>query len=655
MTAPPPRTSDAEPPNWWQNIWVRAGAMAVALLLALLVTLVGIANARRDTALSQQRHSYEVLLAIRDFDVAMARAEAALGRFAISGAPTAGRAYFDHWALAGARLDTLTGLTAPDPVQRPVIAALRVLYERRRAELDAPARSAGTRQGWAALTAFDRAGRSPSIDQLSTLVDRVSRHERATLTGLSAQAERSGAQSDILATLLSLLGVVLSIVGVVLGTLAVRAVHARREAGRRADVAADRAGALELAVEARTRELRDANVRLQVEATTRAAAEAQLHQAQKMEAVGQLTGGIAHDFNNMLAVVLGGLELAQRRLTNSPKDVARHLDQALDGATRAAALTRRLLAFARAEPLRPEHVDAARLIRGMRDLLDRALGERIVVALTIADDCWATWCDPHQLENAILNLAVNARDALDGEGRVDIITTNCTVAADEVGKLAPGDYLRIEVRDTGCGMDPAVIARAFEPFFTTKPIGKGTGLGLSQIFGFARQSGGDILISSQPGAGTGVSLYLPRHIAEVAGPTISAPSPATRNGHGETVMVVEDDPRVRTSTVEALAELGYRPIACACGEDALAALRTERDVRLVISDVVMPGMTGPDLVAAIRADHPHVATIFVTGYVGDADTGDRLRGQDVLRKPFTIAGLARAVRTSLTPVEPAVP
>ncbi|WP_083671971.1 ATP-binding protein [Sphingomonas montana] len=638
-----------EPAGPWRRGLARVTALVLAALLVVLIGLVAIANQRRDEALSLQRHSYEMLLGIRDFDAAMARAEAALGRFAISGAPETGRVYFDQWSLAGTRLDRLSELAGPDAVQRPLIGALRALYDRRGRELAAPARSAAAREGWSALAAFDRAGKSDSLARLSALVEQISRNERATLTTLSVAAERSGARSNLLAALLSLLGVLLSIIGIVLAALAVRAVRARREAGRRA-------GALELAVAAQTRELRDANERLQAEATTRAAAEAQLHQAQKMEAIGQLTGGIAHDFNNMLAVVVGGLELAKRRLGGGSPDAARHIDHALDGAGRAAALTRRLLAFARAEPLRPEHVDATRLLRGMRDLLDRTLGERIVIDLAVPDDGWSVWCDPHQLENAILNLAVNARDALGGEGSVGVATANVRLAADDVGTLPSGDYLRIDVRDAGCGMDATVMERAFEPFFTTKPVGKGTGLGLSQIFGFVRQSGGDIVITSRPGAGTCVSLYLPRHIAEpsaVVGVAPPLPAPMTKDGHGETIMVVEDDARVRASTVAALQELGYRPVACACGEDALVVLRTRRDVRLIISDVVMPGMSGPELIDMVHTEYPDVATIFVTGYAGEADNGDRLRGHAVLRKPFTIAGLSRAVAESLASTEQA--
>jgi signal transduction histidine kinase/ActR/RegA family two-component response regulator len=451
-----------------------------------------------------------------------------------------------------------------------------------------------------------------------------------------------------MAGLLSLLGILLVLAGITLARLAFQAMGARREAGRRADVEADRAGILERAVAERTRELREANERLHAEATTRANAEAQLHQAQKMEAIGQLTGGIAHDFNNMLAVIVGGLERTKRRLPETSRDLAHHLDQALDGADRAAALTKRLLAFARAEPLRPEDVDAGELIRGMLDLLDRTLGEQVHITTRIMPERWMIWCDPHQLENALLNLAVNARDALANGGNLLISTDNVRLNLGQVGELPPGDYLRIDVRDDGCGMDKAVLERAFEPFFTTKAVGKGTGLGLSQTFGFVRQSAGEIVIRSQPGAGTCVSLFLPRYTGSTRSlADATATALPVRDGAGETVLVVEDDARVRTSTVEALEELGYQPLPCGNGEEALALLAVRRDIRLVVSDVVMPGMTGPQLVDRIKSEYPEIAAIFVTGYVGDADSGDRLRGHDVLRKPFTMSGLAMAVATAL--------
>jgi CheY-like chemotaxis protein len=328
----------------------------------------------------------------------------------------------------------------------------------------------------------------------------------------------------------------------------------------------------------------------------------------------------------------------------------------MEGANRAAALTRRLLGFARAEPLLPEAIDPAKLIDGMSDLIDRTLGERVMVVTRLSSTSWPIWVDPLQLENAILNLAVNARDAMNGAGRLEITVDNVTLEDGQVGEAKAGDHVRIAVTDTGCGMTPQVLERVFEPFFTTKEVGKGTGLGMSQIFGFVRQSGGDIAIRSAPGEGTTVSLYLPRgaksapsDIIQVAPPQLrqvpSEPDPAALTG--EPVLVVEDDPRVRIATTSAIAELGYRPLACASGEEALALLEGHDDVHLMITDVVMPGMTGPELGAQVRKRFPHIRVLYVTGYAGEAGEGGELEGEAVLRKPFTVAALERAVGDAL--------
>jgi CheY-like chemotaxis protein len=332
-----------------------------------------------------------------------------------------------------------------------------------------------------------------------------------------------------------------------------------------------------------------------------------------------------------------------------------HLKNAMEGATRAAALTRRLLSFARSEPLLPERVDSVELIGGMSDLLDRTLGELIRVEVDLDRDTWATYVDPHQLENAILNLAVNARDAMEGRGLMRIATENVTLAANEVGDIRAGDYVRISVTDTGCGMQPEVLERAFEPFFTTKPVGKGTGLGLSQIFGFAHQSGGEVGIESQVGRGTTVSIYLPRSEGAAAPVRIH---PAVQRTEAEVhvpgarILVVEDDPRVRAATVGALEDLDYEPVACGSGAEAIEIFNRE-EFDLVISDVIMPEMTGPELIRHLKATHDRdFAVLFVTGYVGEGESDD-LRSNELLRKPFTVGALASAVSAALArPNEP---
>jgi CheY-like chemotaxis protein len=371
-----------------------------------------------------------------------------------------------------------------------------------------------------------------------------------------------------------------------------------------------------------------------------------------MEAVGQLTGGIAHDFNNMLAVVVGGIDLARRRLGEPKREVMQHLNNAMDGATRAAALTRRLLSFARAEPLLPERVSPTDLVRGLTDLLDRTLGERITVRVETNSE-WPIFVDPHQLENALLNLAVNGRDAMEGEGVITIATSDLTLAEGEVGNLPAGDYVRIAVADTGMGMTEEVRLRAFEPFFTTKEVGKGTGLGLSQIFGFARQSGGEVAIDSAVGVGTTVSLFLPRTMVQAAEvrmhPAMNQGSSEPIAASGARILLVEDDPRVRSATVEALQDLDYQPLACANAEEALAAFERQT-FDLVISDVIMPGMTGPELIRNLKRRFPELGVLFVTGYVGEGE-GEDLVGHEMLRKPFTVGALQDAVAAALSRTE----
>jgi signal transduction histidine kinase/ActR/RegA family two-component response regulator len=460
------------------------------------------------------------------------------------------------------------------------------------------------------------------------------------------------ARADRFTDYLSWLGVLVGIGAIVLGAVAIQALRQFGFARRQAESEAERAEALEAAVRERTQELWEANQALKAEAGEREAAEAQLRQVQKMEAVGQLTGGIAHDFNNMLAVVVGGIDLARRRLNGPRREILAHLNNAMEGATRAAALTRRLLSFARSEPLLPERVEPVGLVQGMSDLLDRTLGERIRVQVRSAPDTWPVYVDPHQLENAIVNLAVNARDAMEGSGRLTISTSNVKVSANEVGDIRPGEYVRIAVTDTGCGMPPEVQERAFEPFFTTKPVGKGTGLGLSQIFGFAHQSGGEVGIESEVGKGTTVSLYLPRTAAEASvrlHPAAKRMSEEERVP-GARILVVEDDPRVRTSTVEALQDLDYDPIACSNGEEAIRMFDSQ-PFDLVISDVIMPEMTGPELIKILKEKRSDFAVLFVTGYVGESET-ETLVGHELLRKPFTVGALASAVATALQPSEP---
>jgi PAS domain S-box-containing protein len=381
------------------------------------------------------------------------------------------------------------------------------------------------------------------------------------------------------------------------------------------------------------------------------ATEAQLRQAQKMEAVGQLTGGIAHDFNNMLAVVIGALDLLERRLAQGRTDVGRYVEAARDGATRAADLTQRLLSFSRRSALDAAPVDVNVLVGGMTELINRTIGESITVETAFTDAPWLAHTDAGQLENAILNLAVNARDAMPRGGRLTIATTNAALdaaAAERLG-VAPGDYVRIAVGDTGTGMTEDVAARAFDPFFTTKSVGKGTGLGLSQAFGFARQSGGHIQIDTALGRGTTVAILLPRDRSG------SAPAVRTADARGELprgtaeerILVVEDEERVRSFSVEALRELGYTVAAAADGPSALALLDAGERADLLFTDVVMPEMTGSELAVAAAARLPELRILYTSGYTRDAVGIEGTGTGSILTKPFDVATLAARVRAAL--------
>ncbi|MGX8008142.1 CHASE3 domain-containing protein [Mesorhizobium sp. ORM8.1] len=398
-------------------------------------------------------------------------------------------------------------------------------------------------------------------------------------------------------------------------------------------------------------ELSAKNAALVNEIETREKAEAQLRQVQKMEAVGQLTGGIAHDFNNMLAVITSAMNLAQRKLARGEHDVQSFVEAATDAAARAANLTARLLAFSRQQPLAPQIVDANRLVTAMSDLLRRTLGQGIEIETVLAGGLWKTHADPSQVENALINLAVNARDAMDEKGKLTIETANCYL--DEAYAAAhpevkAGQYVMIAVTDTGAGMPPDVIARAFEPFFTTKPLTKGTGLGLSQVFGFVKQSGGHVKIYSEPGEGTTIKIYLPRFIgsdeAAPAKPSARGDVPAT-----EIILLVEDDARVRASTAAVLLELGYTVVEAAGSEEALRKLAENAAIALMLTDIVMPGMNGRQLAEEARKRGVSAKVVFMTGFTRNAIVHNGVLDHDVhfIAKPFTLEQLATKLRDVL--------
>ena len=388
--------------------------------------------------------------------------------------------------------------------------------------------------------------------------------------------------------------------------------------------------------------------------TEKRAVEEQLRQAQKMEAVGQLTGGIAHDFNNLLTVINGNIELAERSLHSDPAKAQRAIANAMQGAERAASLTQRLLAFSRRQPLSPKPLHLDRVVAGLSDLLKRALGELIQLETAGDPHLWAVEADPNQIESALLNLAVNARDAMADGGKLTIETANAHLDGAYVAThayVAPGDYVMIAVSDTGTGMPPQVLSRIFEPFFTTKEIGRGTGLGLSQVYGFVKQSGGHVEVLSEPGQGTTVRIYLPRFTGEAEALAEGAPAAvADRAASGETILVVEDDEGVRAYSVEILRDLGYRAIEAPDGEAALRLIEGEgQAIDLLFTDVVMPGLSGKELSARAQAIRPHLKILYTSGYTRDGFLRDGKLdpGIELLPKPFTVKELAGRLRELL--------
>ncbi len=408
--------------------------------------------------------------------------------------------------------------------------------------------------------------------------------------------------------------------------------------------------------------LRDANEMLEqrvaVEMERRATAEEAARQSQKMEAIGHLTGGVAHDFNNLLTVIGGGVEtlervLSGRSLGEDEQRINRALSMIARGAERAATLTHRLLAFARRQTLDPRPIDANRLVSGTSELLRRTLGESIALETVLAGGLWQTMADANQLENALLNLAVNARDAMPQGGRLTVETANSYLDeayAASHEDVVPGQYVMIAVSDTGTGMDRDTLDRVFEPFFTTKDVGHGTGLGLSQVYGFIKQSRGHVKLYSEIGHGTVVKLYLPRLIGDKAEPVVATPSVAIPPGRGETILVVEDEPSVREHSVDSLRELGYRVLAAGNGHAALRVLEREPSIQMLFTDVGLPGgMTGRQLADSARAIKPDLKVLYTTGYARNAIVhgGALDPGTQLLPKPFSYSALAAKIRSVL--------
>ncbi len=374
-----------------------------------------------------------------------------------------------------------------------------------------------------------------------------------------------------------------------------------------------------------------------------------LRQAQKMEAIGQLTGGIAHDFNNLLQAIGGSVTVSQKLLAvGRHAEIDRFLLSATASVKRAAALTHRLLAFSRRQPLNPQPLSANQLLTMTQELFRRTIGESIQLELQLAAGLWLTRCDPNQLENAVLNLVINARDAMPDGGALVISTRNATLDnhyAEVHPEIRPGEYACVAISDTGVGMTPEVVARAFDPFFTTKPLGQGTGLGLSMIYGFARQSEGHVRILSAAGAGTTVELYLPRFNGQLASEVRTDSLAAAAPTVASTILVVEDETDVRNLIVDYLGELGYRTLSASDGTGALRILATTDAVDLLLSDVGLPGMNGRQIADAARETRPNLKVLFMTGYSENAalDSAFLADGMQIMAKPFALEALSNKV------------
>ena len=408
--------------------------------------------------------------------------------------------------------------------------------------------------------------------------------------------------------------------------------------------------ALETRVAARTRELVEANTKLRSEARERERVEEALRQSHKMEAVGQLTGGIAHDFNNLLAGICGSLEqLRSRAAQGRTAEFDRYIDAGLTSANRAAALTQRLLAFSRRQTLSPKAVRVNRLVSDMVELFSRTVGPAIRLETRFQGELWPTLCDPNQLESALLNIVINARDAMPHGGHLVIETAN--LGADDPrgahGDLPPGEHVALTVTDTGTGMTPGVAARAFDPFFTTKPLGQGTGLGLSMTYGFVQQSGGHVRLHSEVGQGTTVTILLPRHLGALDGDEEDPAVEAPRADAGAVVLVVEDEPAVRMIILDVLADQGYTALEAEDGRSGLTVLEQRGRIDLLLTDVGLPGgMNGRQLADAARQVRPNLKVLFITGYAESMAVGNGLLGpgMQVMTKPFKLDALAARVQ-----------
>lgn len=605
----------------------------VIAIIAMALAFAGLYQSR----LNLISHTFEVERELARFLATTQEAELA-ARGYVRTADEQFRAQFEAArAIVPRHVEQIATLTQDNPEQQAAVEQLRHLVAQKFEDAAAAMEQRRTGQSADSITTFV-SGRSHQLMlQLAALVTEMERRESVLATARNDDVRTTGVTSAIFGGL------------AVLAALAIIVVWFRDRL--RSMKALSIAFAEQEAVVFSLRQSQDVVAR---ESAARSAAEAQLRQVHKMEAIGQLTGGVAHDFNNMLAVIMSAITLSRKRLAKGDTNIAPMLDAATDAASRAAKLTSRLLAFSRQQPLAPEPLDANKFVTNITDLLQRTLGENIRIETVLASELWRISADSSQLENAILNLAVNARDAMKGDGKLTLETANVTLDDGYAGAhadVAAGQYVMIAVTDTGSGMTPEVIERAFDPFFTTKPLGSGTGLGLSQVFGFVKQSGGNVKIHSEQDRGTTVKIYLPRFLGEyteVSRPVIDMERLRPQDNN-ETILVVEDESRLREVTCMGLRDLGYNVLEAPDGAEALKVLATRPEIQCLFTDIVMPGMTGRQLADEALIQRPTLKVIYTTGYTRNAVVHNGVLDPSVnfLPKPFTLDQLALKLREVL--------
>ncbi len=610
----------------------RADRALQALLVGFAVLALAVFGSillaqRQQTSFGWVAHTLEVQNRLAGVLSHLQDAETGQRGFLLTGRPEFLEPYNAAVAGMDKEIDELEAAVADNPARKASVQEVRKLTRERLGRLERNV--AAKRRGEVIDVATLAQGRL-LMDQIRTRLAAMTAEEQQLLEQRTAAAQRQG-----LLVTVALIASALAIL--VLG------VFVMLDGRRRVEAATAARDALALS-----------NEQLKAEAANREFAETQVRQLQKMEAVGQLTGGIAHDFNNMLAIVLGSLDMAKRRLNTDLHRAETYIDNAIEGAQRATQLTGRLLAFSRQQPLAPLAMDVNKLVGGMSELLRRTIGEHLRVETVLAGGLWRAFADPGQLENAILNLCVNGRDAMPDGGRLTIETSNAHLDdayAAAHAEVHAGQYIMVSVSDTGAGMPPEVAERAFDPFYTTKGVGKGTGLGLSQVHGFVKQSGGHVKIYSEPGVGTTVKIYLPRHTGVEETTDVDAASPLTapRALNDEIILVVEDEERVRHLSVDTLRELGYTVVQASDASQALAVLTLQPRVDLLFTDIVMPDMNGRRLADKARETRPDLKVLYTTGYTRNAIVHNGMLDANVafLPKPFTLEQLATKVRQVL--------